>query len=117
MKENSVIWNEYPEDMEVAIPSKWVAVAESLLNEDQFKEWLFYVMKHMGICGDIFTGDTTVDMVLRAVYEENEDFFDGYWKSILRNRNKNIPIADKLKVMHAWTKEDQLDAYTKRQRK
>ena len=110
MKENTIIWNEYPGDMEVAIPSKWVAVAENLLDENQYKEWLFCAMKHMGVCGDTFTGDRTVDMVLRAVYEEDEDFFEGYWKSILKNRNQNIPIADKLKVMHAWTKEDQLNA-------
>lgn len=117
MEENSVIWNEYPEDMEVAIPAKWIIVAENLLDENQYKEWLFCTMKHMGVCGDTFTGDTTVDMVLRAVYEENEDFFEGYWKSILKNRIEKMPIADRLKVMHAWTKEDQLNAYSKRQGK
>lgn len=117
MKENTVIWNEYPETMEIALPAKSVIVAENLLSTDQYKEWLYYAMKFMGVCGEELTGDKEVDMLLRAVYDEDEEFFDEYIESLLRKRNANIPIADRLKVMHAWTKEEQLNAYKNKSRK
>ena len=49
-------------------------------------------------------------MLLNAVYEEDEEFFERYWQSILKERQKHIPIADRLKVTRAWTKEKQQNA-------
>ena len=117
MKENTVIWNEYPEYMEVALPAKWIKVAEDLLTEDQYKDWLFYSMRYMGSSGIILsTGDTVLDMLLHAVYKEDEDFFDNYWNSLLKKRNKKEPLDQLLKVSKIYSKEDQLNDYTKRQR-
>jgi len=111
MKRGTVIWDEYPENMEVAIPAKWIMVAENLLTQDQYKEWLYYTMKYFGVAGIEFTGDTEIDMVLHAVYEENEDFFDRYYNSLLR---KKLPLEDLLKVFHVRKKEEQLNAYRRR---
>jgi hypothetical protein len=114
MNKNSILYEDYPEDNDVSIPAKWIFVAEDLLTESQYKEWLFYTMRYMGFCGMMETGDAVVDMVLNAVYDEDEEFFDRYWQSILKERQKQIPIADKLKVLRAWTKEEQLDEYFNR---
>jgi len=114
MKKNSVLYEDYPEDKDVSIPAKWIFVAEDLLNEAQYKDWLFHTMQYMGFCGMSLTGDTTVDMFLNAVYDEDEDFFEKYWQSILKKRQKNLPIEDQLKVMRAWTKEEQLNDYFNR---
>ena len=105
MNKNSVIFEDYPVNFDVSIPAKWILVAEDLLTEDQYKDWLFYTMQYMGIAGMAKTGDGIVDLLLDAVYDEDEDFFDKYYNSLLQART---PIADKLKVSKAWTKEDQL---------
>lgn len=110
MNKNSILYEDYPVDSEVALPAKWIFVAEDLLDETQYKEWLFYTMRYMGFCGMIETGDVIVDMLLNAVYEEDEEFFERYWQSILKERQKHIPIADRLKVTRAWTKEEQQNA-------
>lgn len=111
MIENSVLYEDYPEDREVGIPAKWIFIAENLLNEEQYKEWLFQTMRYVGFCGMDLTGDSAIDMVLNAVYDDNNKFFDEYFNSILKQRQKKLPIADQLKVMRAWTKKEQLDAY------
>jgi len=107
MKANTVIWDEYPENMEVALPAKWMMVAENLLTETQYKDWLFYAMCYMGVRGIHTTGDTEIDMILRAVYDEDEEFFDKYYNSLLK---KKLPVEDLLKVTNVWTKEAQLSA-------
>ena len=107
MKANTVIWDEYPEHMEVALPAKWMMVAENLLTESQYKDWLFNSMLYMGVRGMHLTGDTEIDMILRAVYDEDEEFFDRYYNSLLR---KKLPVEDLLKVSNVWTKEAQLSA-------
>lgn len=114
MNKNSILYEDYPVDNEVALPAKWIFVAEDLLDETQYKEWLFYAMRYMGFCGMLETGDAIVDMLLNAVYDEDEEFFERYWQSILKERQKNIPIADRLKVTRAWTKEEQQNARSNR---
>ena len=111
MNKNSVIYEDYPPTFEVSIPAKWILVAEDLLTESQYKDWLFYTMQYFGFVGMATTGDAIVDLLLEAVYDEDEDFFDKYYQSILYKRK---PIEDKLKVMRAWSKEDQLNAYFNR---
>ena len=112
MNKNTVIWDEYPPEMEIAIPAKWIMVAENLLNEYQYKDWLFYTMKYFGCAGIAETGDTELDIVLNAVYDDDDEFFDQYYNSILK---KKLPIEDLLKVSNIWTKEDQLNGiYRKR---
>ena len=114
MKENSVLYKDYPENNEIGIPAKWIFVAEDLLSEDQYRRWLFYTFRYMGFCGIGYTGDAVIDMLLNAVYDEDEYFFEKYWQSILKNRQKNTPLQDKLKVSRAWSKEEQLDDYFNR---
>lgn len=114
MKENSILHKDYPEDGEIGIPAKWIFVAEDLLTEDQFEKWLFHTFRYMGFCGMGYTGDVEIDMILNAVYDDDEYFFNRYWQSILKNRQKMLPLQDKLKVSRAWTKEEQLDDYLNR---
>ena len=42
MNKNSVIYEDYPPTFEVSIPAKWILVAEDLLTESQYRDWLFY---------------------------------------------------------------------------
>jgi len=116
MKENSVLYEDYPEDWNVSIPAKWIFVAEDMLNEDQYKEWLFYTMRYLGVCGMWTSDDAYVNMLLDAVYDEDEEFFDKYWNSLLKNRQKKTPLDQQLKVGRVYSKEEQLDAYLNRQR-
>ena len=112
MKKNSVLYEDYPEDWEVAIPAKWIFVAEDMLDEDDYKEWLFYTMRYLGFCGTWRSDNAYVNMLLQAVYDEDEAFFDQYWNSLLKKRT---PIADRLKVSKVVSKEEQLNAYLNRQ--
>ena len=46
MEKNSVIYEDYPTNMSIDIPAKWMLVAEDYLNENQFKDWLFLTIAH-----------------------------------------------------------------------
>ena len=111
MNKNTVLYECYPIDKEVGICAKWIFVAQDLLTESQYNIWLAATMKYLGFCGMARTGDAIIDLLLDAVYDEDEKFFDKYYKSILE---KQTPIEDRLKVMRAWSKEDQLNAYFNR---
>ena len=115
MKENSVLYKDYPENWEVSIPAKWIFVAEDMLDQEQYKEWLFYTMRYLGVCGMGFSNDGVVNIVLNAVYDEDEEFFDRYWNSILKNRQKKTPLDQLLKVGRVYSKEEQLNDYLDRQ--
>lgn len=114
MDKNSVIYEDYPQKREVGIPAEWVFVAEDYLDEDEFKEWLYITFCYMGFCGMKFTGNSKIDMLLNAIYDEDDTFFKEYYKSLLLKR---MPLQNRLKVSKMWSKEDQLDAYQEKQNK
>lgn len=114
MNKNSVIYEDYPQKGEIGIPAEWIFVAEDYLDEDEFKEWLYVTFCYMGFCGMGFTGNEKIDMLLNAIYNENDVFFEEYYKSLLLKR---MPIEDRLKVSKMWSKESQLNAYLNRQGK
>lgn len=111
MDKNTVIYQDYPFNMEVGLPAKWIFVAEHLLNEEQYKDWLFNAMQYFGFCGMKYADNSNVNMILRATYDEDEEFFDRYYNMI---SHSNLPIEDKLKVNRAWSREKQLDDYLNR---
>ena len=78
MKKNSFIYEDYPPEWTLGLPAKWIFVAEDMLDEDLFKEWLFYAMRYYGFCGTWRSDNAYVNMLLDAVYDEDEQFFDQY---------------------------------------
>ena len=113
MKKNSFIYEDYPPEWTLGLPAKWVFVAEDMLDEDLFKEWLFYAMRYYGFCGTWRSDNAYVNMLLDAVYDEDEEFFDQYYNSLIKKRT---PIDQLLKVSNVRSKEEQLNDYLNRQR-